>query len=61
MKPIKILLILIFSTFILFSNSQGAKSKEKKLIVEVEPADYDNEVFENLRDQEDVKIFLLLY
>ena len=34
--------------------SQGGGGKEKKLIVEVEPADYENDFIDSLRDQEDV-------
>ncbi len=47
-----LLLLLIFFADSVYSLSQA---KEKKLIVEVEPADYDNNVLESLREQEDVK------
>lgn len=34
--------------------NEKAGKDEKKLIVEVEPADYENDFINNLRDQEDV-------
>ena len=36
------------------AESQSGGDKEKKLIVEDEPADYENDFLDNLRDQEDV-------
>lgn len=50
MKPMLIFLFI----FVIDFGRCLSQAKEKKLIVEVEPADYDNNVLESLREQEDV-------
>lgn len=49
------LMLFVLLIFAIDFGSCLSQAKEKKLIVEVEPADYDNNVLESLREQEDVR------